>query len=73
MSFKRVGHDRRSELHLRYGTMGKETVCTENLTPWKKFLPCKQNGVNNWKLQLFVYNVFDVPVKTAQLGLLNLL
>ncbi|WKX99456.1 hypothetical protein Q1695_014385 [Nippostrongylus brasiliensis] len=95
MSFKRVGRDRRSELHLRYGTMGKETVCTENLTPWKKFLPCKQhglvtllnplklyhsvyhsiglelhpqseNGVNNWKLQLFVYNVFDIPVKTAQ-------
>ncbi|VDL81140.1 unnamed protein product [Nippostrongylus brasiliensis] len=29
--------------------------------------PQSENGVNNWKLQLFVYNVFDVPMKTAQL------
>ncbi|CDW56788.1 GPI transamidase component PIG T [Trichuris trichiura] len=25
----------------RYGVLPSETVCTENLTPWKKLLPCK--------------------------------
>ncbi|KAK6623722.1 hypothetical protein RUM43_009574 [Polyplax serrata] len=25
---------------LRYGTLPQEVVCTENLTPWKKLLPC---------------------------------
>jgi len=27
--------------HLRYGLLPKENLCTENLTPWKKLLPCK--------------------------------
>uniref|UniRef100_A0A0A9XR98 GPI transamidase component PIG-T n=1 Tax=Lygus hesperus TaxID=30085 RepID=A0A0A9XR98_LYGHE len=26
--------------HLRYATLPREIVCTENLTPWKKLLPC---------------------------------
>jgi len=26
--------------HLRFGTLPGENVCTENLTPWKKLLPC---------------------------------
>ncbi|XP_066272553.1 GPI transamidase component PIG-T-like [Branchiostoma lanceolatum] len=26
--------------HLRYATLPRENVCTENLTPWKKLLPC---------------------------------
>jgi len=26
---------------LRYGLLPRENVCTENLTPWKKLLPCK--------------------------------
>lgn len=26
--------------HTRYGAIGRETVCTENLTPWIKHLPC---------------------------------
>ncbi|KAL1124406.1 hypothetical protein AAG570_001035 [Ranatra chinensis] len=26
--------------HLRYSTLPREIVCTENLTPWKKMLPC---------------------------------
>jgi len=30
-----------STSHLRYGLLPKENVCTENLTPWKKLLPCK--------------------------------
>ena len=25
---------------LRYSALPRETVCTENLTPWKKLLPC---------------------------------
>ncbi|VDP38082.1 unnamed protein product [Heligmosomoides polygyrus] len=30
------------EMRRRYSAVGKETVCTENMTPWKKLLPCKQ-------------------------------
>ena len=30
-----------SPSHLRYGLLPKENLCTENLTPWKKLLPCK--------------------------------
>uniref|UniRef100_A0A7M5XCM6 GPI transamidase component PIG-T n=2 Tax=Clytia hemisphaerica TaxID=252671 RepID=A0A7M5XCM6_9CNID len=30
--------------HLRYATIPRETVCTENLTPWKKMLPCGNSG-----------------------------
>lgn len=26
--------------HLRYAALPREIVCTENLTPWKKLLPC---------------------------------
>jgi Gpi16 subunit, GPI transamidase component. len=26
--------------YLRYSTLPREIVCTENLTPWKKLLPC---------------------------------
>ncbi|KRZ93602.1 GPI transamidase component PIG-T [Trichinella sp. T8] len=28
---------------MRYGMLPSENVCTENLTPWKKLLPCKLN------------------------------
>ncbi|GJP32611.1 hypothetical protein CLOM_g17223 [Closterium sp. NIES-68] len=28
-------------LHVRYGSMAREPVCTENLTPWLKLLPCR--------------------------------
>ncbi|XP_047140682.1 GPI transamidase component PIG-T isoform X1 [Hydra vulgaris] len=33
-------NDINATLHLRHATLPKETVCTENLTPWKKLLPC---------------------------------
>ena len=26
--------------HVRYSVLPRENVCTENLTPWKKLLPC---------------------------------
>ncbi|VEL19872.1 unnamed protein product [Protopolystoma xenopodis] len=31
----------RPDLYLRYAQLPGETVCTENLTPWSKLLPCK--------------------------------
>lgn len=33
-----------NETHgLRFGVLPRETVCTENLTPWLKLLPCMSN------------------------------
>lgn len=29
-----------NETHVRYTSLPREIVCTENLTPWKKLLPC---------------------------------
>ncbi|KHJ78645.1 hypothetical protein OESDEN_21732 [Oesophagostomum dentatum] len=44
-AFKPHGSGTGREMYLRYSALGRETVCTENLTPWKKLLPCKQNGL----------------------------
>ncbi|EJD73743.1 GPI transamidase component PIG-T [Loa loa] len=33
-------------LTFRYGALASETICTENFTPWKKLLPCKQTGLS---------------------------
>lgn len=30
--------------HLRYANLPREMVCTENLTPWKKLLPCESHS-----------------------------
>jgi len=30
--------------HLRYANLPREIVCTENLTPWKKLLPCESHS-----------------------------
>ncbi|XP_054257605.1 GPI transamidase component PIG-T-like, partial [Macrosteles quadrilineatus] len=44
MSFRPLGIDDPTQPSnstlLRYGTLPREIVCTENLTPWKKLLPC---------------------------------
>lgn len=44
MSFRPTGisdsHKSLNSTLLRYGTLPREIVCTENLTPWKKLLPC---------------------------------
>lgn len=32
------------QLHLLHGTLPREVVCTENLTPFLKLLPCKGNA-----------------------------
>lgn len=37
-SFKSSGNK------LRYGTLPREAVCTENLTPWLKLLPCRDKA-----------------------------
>lgn len=29
--------------HQRYANLPREIVCTENLTPWKKLLPCESH------------------------------
>ncbi|PUU81748.1 GPI transamidase component PIG-T [Tuber borchii] len=44
MSFQPAGHhspERLERLHLLHGTLPREPVCTENLTPFLKLLPCK--------------------------------
>ncbi|XP_074268489.1 uncharacterized protein LOC141591895 [Silene latifolia] len=35
---------RASSGYLRYGTLPREAVCTENLTPWLKLLPCRDKA-----------------------------
>ncbi|VDK83996.1 unnamed protein product [Litomosoides sigmodontis] len=48
LSFSRMGyvHPNRSS-QIRYGALASETICTENFTPWRKLLPCKQDGTVN--------------------------
>ena len=44
MSFQPAGNHANStaeNLHLLHGTLPREVVCTENLTPFLKLLPCK--------------------------------
>jgi len=44
MSFQPTGdhsNSTLSDLHLLHGTLPREVVCTENLTPFLKLLPCK--------------------------------
>lgn len=50
LSFRPAGiHDIEKPInssYLRYATLPREIVCTENLTPWKKLLPCdSQKGL----------------------------
>lgn len=33
--------------HLRYSSLPREIVCTENLTPFKKLLPCDSKVFTN--------------------------
>ena len=42
LSFSPTGdHDVEEELHFQHGVLPGEVVCTENLTPFLKLLPCK--------------------------------
>lgn len=55
-SFKPNGnYNPEEKIELRYGSLSHEGVCTENLTPWIKLLPCQSKmGIagllNNYKL-----------------------
>ncbi|VDN33957.1 unnamed protein product [Gongylonema pulchrum] len=43
LSFSPTGYLNPHNPHqIRYGALSGETVCTENFTPWRKLLPCKQ-------------------------------
>jgi len=45
-------------LELRYGILPRESVCTENLTPWVKLLPCReQAGIGKLLNPLKLYDV----------------
>ena len=49
---------------LRFGALPNENVCTENLTPWIKLLPCKAKVkkilLSHPLLVLFIYIKFHV-------------
>jgi len=50
--------DRMNNDLLRYSVLPRETVCTENLTPWIKLLPCKaKEGLGSLLNALKLYDV----------------
>lgn len=53
--------------NLRYAKLPKESVCTENLTPWAKLLPCKTKA-GLGKL-LNAYKIFDANYVSIQMRL----
>jgi len=69
----RIFHGRQRYFHLqkhnttrvRYGEMPAEAVCTENLTPWIKLLPCRdQSGLGNLFHPLTLYDTRYHSMKT---------
>ena len=47
LSFRTRGDEDVAGQQLRYGSLPHENVCTENLTPWIKLLPCKaKSGIS---------------------------
>ena len=63
MSFAPEGSHRNvSNLHLLHGTLPHEVVCTENLTPFLKLLPCKgKAGISSL---LDGHKLFDASFQT---------
>ncbi|CAO3669246.1 unnamed protein product [Umbelopsis vinacea] len=61
-------HTMQDRVELRYGNLPHENVCTENLTPWIKLLPCKSKDeeCTSQKLELVqtVTSVLD-PVRES--------
>lgn len=61
LSFPQKGQQA-SEHELRYGTLPRENVCTENLTPWLKLLPCRNKaGLGSI---IHAHSTFDVEFHT---------
>lgn len=53
-----------STKYVRYGALPSEIVCTENLTPWKKLLPCntKVGFLSHDPLHNFHVNILTLSV-----------
>lgn len=68
MTFEPAGdHSKssRSDLHLLHGTLPREVVCTENLTPFLKLLPCKgKAGISSL---LDGHKLFDASWQTMSI------
>lgn len=60
LSFRPKGIESQQPLNtsrLRYATLPREIVCTENLTPWKKLLPCDSNkGISSLLNARYIHN-----------------
>ncbi|XP_017869235.1 PREDICTED: GPI transamidase component PIG-T [Drosophila arizonae] len=59
----------RSHQFVRYATLPREIVCTENLTPWKKLLPCGSASglatlLNSGYIHNTKYHSLGVKVRT---------
>ena len=54
-----------STLHLLHGTLPREVVCTENLTPFLKLLPCK--GKAGISTLLDGHKLFDASWQTMSI------
>jgi len=53
-------YDQQFSTHVRYASLPREIVCTENLTPWKKLLPCGPKVVHFaltalWDMIIVIY------------------
>ncbi|KAF2870315.1 GPI transamidase component GPI16 precursor [Massariosphaeria phaeospora] len=66
MSFQPEGdHKNASNLHVLHGTLPHEVVCTENLTPFLKLLPCKgKAGISSL---LDGHKLFDAAWQTMSI------
>lgn len=66
MTFQPEGHHANSSnLHLLHGTLPHEVVCTENLTPFLKLLPCKgKAGISSL---LDGHKLFDASWQTMSI------
>jgi phosphatidylinositol glycan class T len=58
---------------LRFGILPRETVCTENLTPWIKLLPCMSNGglaslINPLRVYDSRFNLMDLSLRQVAIG-----
>ncbi|KAI9188354.1 Subunit of the glycosylphosphatidylinositol transamidase complex-like protein [Blastocladiella emersonii ATCC 22665] len=51
-------------LELRHASLAREAVCTENLTPWTKLLPC--HGARGLAAALNGYRLFDADYVSIQ-------
>ena len=56
-----------TKLHLLHGTLPREVVCTENLTPFLKLLPCK--GKAGISMLLDGHKLFDASWQTMSIDI----